>query len=619
MSPDVSWLRKSWRTSWISLRIRRMYRADLYRPDILVGLAGLIFGLVGLTWLPFLEPLRQLVFQSVRAHPYGAASLGALLAFVAFPLASGWLILSTSDPEMYSRISLAGRPIEEIFYWLASDARRVCKKVLDRVGRRTRTLVEDAVSGERTEETDEILQKLAGRAKSVCRRLERGNKKQEESLRRIETMKHRACDDFHIPIRRLCDHVLQYSPLIQRDRTYKHLRDWERVETPRKTEETRQAVIRIRLFLKNTRLRVQYLEELMAFRDLHELIRRFSATYSSSGSLQVYARALRHISEGTRHRWWTLPWSEAEIRHRLLFLYRKQRAHPGFSLHTLMKKAFPDGRGSEAGSSRSQPIVKALEAIATAKEERRISALDKSHWEALRSSPECLARIIDRSRSEIAGHFCRWFQDRYGTFSEPGSTGKLYVVSHGYSNTVLHALLELENESGWLSNGNVRLFFYLLPGEETFDTRLMQYELRAAILAQELTRESTKQGESPDETRAGVVTQQLATGDRHVLLSLLDPSQDRVLVLLGAESFDKDHRVVHPRGMPLREFLRELEETGTQPRVVVLAESYKQQESLARDTHFYDQHFDRVDVYPRDTIEWLITNKGCSQRPTKLP
>lgn len=623
MSPEVSWLRRSWRRSWISLRVRRMYRADLNRPDILVGLLGLILGLIGLTWLPLLEPVRRLIYDWVQANPYWAAGVGSILAFVVFPLVSGYFILGTSDPETYARISLAGRPIEEVFYWIASDARRVCKKVLGRVGRRTRKLVETATSRRDREGIQPALLKLERKARGVSRRLERGNKKQEEALRRIETMKHRACRDFHIPIRRLCDHVLQYSPLIQRDRTYKHLRDWERVETPRETEETRQAVIRIHLFLKNTQLRVQYLEELMAFRDLHELIRRFSATYSSSGSLHVYARALRQIGEGTRHGWWTLPWNEAEIRRRLLFLYRKQRAHPGFSLHTLMRKAFREGRGSEGDRSRSQEILDALDAIARAKEERKSSALESSHWEALRSSPRRLARIIERSRNEIALNFCTWFQCRYGSAVESERSGNLYVVSHGYSNTVLHALLELENESGWLSNGNVRLFFYLLPEEETFDTRLMQYELRAGMLVQELARESTKpnepntpvepedmskpQKESENGARERIFTQQLATGDRHVLLNLLDPSQDRVLVLLGAESFDKDHRVVHPRGMPLREFLRELEETGTQPRVVVLAESYKQQRSLAQDSHFYDQHFDRVDVYPRDTIEWVIT------------
>jgi hypothetical protein len=50
--------------------------------------------------------------------------------------------------------------------------------------------------------------------------------------------------------------------------------------------------------------------------------------------------------------------------------------------------------------------------------------------------------------------------------------------------------------------------------------------------------------------------------------------------------------------------------------VAVVAESYKcYRDLLTTDTNFYGQHFDRIDLYPPDMIDRIITDDKTLVRP----
>lgn len=571
-------------------------------------------------------------------------ALGTIILSVPLSLVSGWFALKTADPETYSRILLGGRPEKEVLFTISRRIDRTCGRTL-----RLSTWAEKLLSHleeeyrpadekERREPirsgwwrrwTDDLIAGLSVsffKVRKFFRRskgpalsneqdwlaahrdeievlvwwLRRVPHKMHTRLLRIETMKVRASAELDIPARRICDHVFQYSPAIHRDRLRKYVHNWgqildARVGTDEEKRRLWDIVVQNLIFLNNTRRRRRYQSEILENRDLHTFIVQFASKHSTSGSLQTYAEALRYVGLlGKRRLSRSSGGAEEEIQAistRLRFLYRKQRAHPGFDLHALLMRAL---RCMEPKLHDMSEVLDLLEELRNTSPEGDSKAplrISESRLEAFRDLSYRFAALVDSSRKKISEDFKEICQDWLC-----GHKDFRYIVSHGFSGTVLSVLRNSLPEPGKLPDDQLPRLFFLLPDEkDSFDTRIMEYELK--------------------EMRTFRPFRNFAAGNEKHLLALLKDA-DQVLVLLGAECFDKERRMVHPRGFrPLLSTILE-EMKGRVCRVLVVAESYKRNDDLlTADTRFYGQHFDRIDLYPPGLIHCVLTDKEILRSP----
>jgi len=604
----VRHLRQGTSRAWLS--IRSISRAALSSPGttltLLFGLLAFLISTAAL-W-------RNLLPTSDSSLPVLSQRLSLILLIllglgIIGILVSGRFALAKADSQLYAKILLSGRSVHEIFYIIAKDIRRTCRKLERLLERAPLPFPPDA---KRKHSVDTFIL-----------RLRRHITQQHKKLKRLERLKKLAANELDIPARRLCDHVFQYSPSIHDNRVRAYLRYWKQVGSGWQSSDPLQIH---EPYLTNTTKRIEFQDQLVAHQDLHWFIRELASIHSTSGSLQTYVEALGQVARtylDTVNTYLLFPWERAalkkELSDRLLFIIRKQKAHPGFDLHSLLLQYLntsDEDKGTSASrlntflqrvrdhSSRltvgdSGPLSR------TSSIERRARTLLEDYsdedieniLEDLVQLPMEISKRIGAMRSEIREQFWGLYRE---WFSGLGNDQLPYVVTHGYSQTVRAVLEPPDRETAaqpsqrWGSSTDDFKLFFMLPGnEDSLDTRVIEYEL--------------KENERFRHDRL------MAAGPWSILAELLEKG-DRVLIVLGAECFDSKRRVVHARGIAdeLACFLTKLQDSKhyIPAVVVVVAESYKARpETLASDVHFFGQHFDRVDLYPAECIDIIITEK----------
>lgn len=640
--------------SWLWLWFRQRYRAALSAPGItltlLSGLLPLLLGTVRL-WIPYVPwatttevDLEGPVMAWLNL-PVALTMVGLLVLFL--PVA-GVIVLWRARPEDYAQILISGRPAVEVFGVIARDISKVCRrleKVLNRAPKpiSTEATKKDAVP-------------------AFVRRLERTGKRQHLRLKRLEQMKRRAAVELDIPTRRVCDHIFQYSPSIHENRLENCIRKWKQILAHPRDNLGIDIGAHRDPYLDNTAKRVEFQKQLLIHRDLHYHIQTFASSHSTSGSLQIYAEALSHVARRyLRDRNGYFPLSSAggnalryDLADRLLFLFRKQKSHPGFDLHSLILRFLGGetkasetpsdsvenqgnggkGRSTQKGSRSDGEAESTIDAqrlseflthvrdhssrrrIGLAGDQVQSSSIRKraetffegTEWvkdEPLKTLLEQLIVLpvaLNHKSRAMKRTIRKRFWDLYEEWVRrtPASTNATsYIVTHGYSRTV-RSILTPSGDEPDSEQDDFKLFF-MLPGADqnghrfhSLDTRILEYELKEDS---RFRRERL-----------------MAAGPWEILGKLLKKG-DRVLILLGAECFDRQGRVVHARGVAdqLPGFLRSLEDKKIPAVVVVVAESYKTQGdnyTLAQDANFFGQHFDQVDLYPAKHIHLIVTDDG---------
>jgi hypothetical protein len=577
--------------------LRQPVRAAIQVPGITITLLAGVF--------PFVVPF-------LIGHPVAVLVLG----FVPLMLLSGFIALWAANPETYAQILVAGRPAKEVLYVISWHFLRTCKRTRSQIRRMDR-LVQKMESRLKNSETLDSWDPETEPIKRVRERLRKFIQKEHRWLLRLEAMKLTASRELDIPQRRLCDHVFQYSPQIHRDRLQNYLRTWDEIlnfppiqakdiivnkNGVKASNRLNDLLNQHRLFAANTERRIRYGLQLLSNRDLHSFIVQLASMHSTSGSLTTYAEALKFLIVTGRIR----KQSEEAIIDRLYFLHRKQRAHPGFDLHTLLLEAIKPGEGAQDIAPAVRKVLTALAAPPSAgSEEIRKVLSSKNGLQSFDHLPRYLARLTAKSRHRINHNFANVY---YAWFKGVPRNCR-YIIAHGYSKTVLSALKatiaaeisaadrhakrqkhKLEHNKEEAAFAAPRMFFILPKEKKSLDTRIMEYELK----------------EHFDRDPA----YDIAAGSGRHLFNLLK-DRDSVLILLGAECFDAKGRVVHPRGIGpgLDDLTKQLKAKRVHCLTVVVAESYKRHTaSLAEDTIFYRQHFDRIELYPSELIHLIITN-----------
>jgi hypothetical protein len=565
----------------VGLLLRTLFRTAVQEPGITVTILA--------ATLPFIPTLLE--------EELGYRIAAMVLMLPPLVLFSGFVALWAADPQAYARFLFAGRPAKEVLFLISWHSVRACertKKLARRIEDRARALETKAGSEGFPQHRGWVLSDDRSEYWEINKfreRLRRFIQKEHSVLLRIEAMKVLASEELDIPQRRLCDHVLQYSPAMHRDRLHKYLGGWgdimdSRIDSAEDAQRFRDLLRQNRLFLEHVEKRAGYQRQMLRNRDLHSFIVQLASMHSTSGSLHTYAEALKFlIVTGLIRRH---PIEETAAR--LVFLHRKQRAHPGFDLHTLLcsalrSKAMKKGTSLEE-QGRLEMLASVLQTITSELTNDVIKALSQpDQLKAFLTLPADLSRVVSDCRQQI----CQRLKANYDEWFEGVPGRHRYIVSHGYSKTVLSVLKSLL-AAGKTAQEELRIFFVLPEEKESFDTRVMEYELR-----------------EDDSLRT---FRNFAAGTDHHLFSLLS-SSDSVLVLLGAECFDEDGWVVHPRGIAggFGRLLERLQENKIRCLTTVVAESYKRHRgSLRADTDFYGQHFDRIELYSPEWINRIVTD-----------
>lgn len=611
-----------WRVGSLGRRVirelGRAVRAPTRAAALFLTIAGVLLSAVGL----------GLTFDGDLLGAVGATStrvLAILVVLVVF-LISGMAVWRLLPADELASFLVQGRATSEILETIALRIHRLANRFVRetaRVSDLPRRLLE-ARNGPKAQRAG--LVREVERAIRAIHALHQG---QDHNIRRIEALKWEAARELQVSTRSLCDHVLQFSPVMFRIGVGKYIRNLrEMVELIQAKGFDRADEERFRgLLEQNLRLeedcgrRVWIQERLLRFRDLHSDICALSSTRSTSSSLQAYCRALSGLARRQRRRLTTRTWRRwrrwngsiedpvyVETYERFLFLYRRQQAHPGFDLHALLVKAV----ASPLLASRFPSQVV-----------HRLGATLRAMGWTARPAAELPPAGTDEDdpRERLEGHLQRYLERldalqevyRYfnslatlsreamrGTFTavlEEWSAGLardsvVYLVTLGYSKTVRELIrygLTLSGEVAERAEPEIQLYQLLAGDRDELDTRLMAWELGDLRLGRSV---------------------RAAAGSGEMLASLSRPG-DRVLVLLGAEAIDSERRVVHPRAVldRLLPMVDALNGARVPVLVVVAAESYKRHDRAFTIGPLYHGHFERVGIYDAARVDLVISDQ----------
>lgn len=618
-----------------------------------------------LCWLALLRVLRAAsrtaaLFLTIFGVLLAAIALGFTVAGRDLPSdlpAAGWLLVSlvTSfvaagfftlwmlPPPDLAKLLIEGKKSREIFEVMALRIRRLAMRFVretEKVSEVPDVLLEWVRKGTRSGVRDSLIDEIILAIDAIddlCRA-------EDINFRRIDAMKRAAAQELGLSYRSLCDHILQFSPVMFQIGVGKYLRNLqEMVELATAADFQTADASRFRgLIDQNKRLektcrdRATIQELLLRFHELHRDIRALASTRSTSGALQAYSCALaelarlrRPLLEGRSWRRGWRRWSGSVDDHayiatyeRFLFLFRRRRAHPGFDLHALLRQAVDrmamppfeshfdrglvveqrstlraldrHGKGRAKDERDLPPPVSGLARLAPAGKGNN-PAHRKRFLERLGAMSQLhryFNRAVSLCRSAMQPHFDAVLDAWYMGLAPEAVA---YVVTGGYSKTVREmirvglgsARSRQEDRPSWKPH----LFQLLAGDEDELDSRLMTWELQRLW------------GHSEEEV--------LAAGSGEMLVSLAR-SGDRVLVLLGAEAVDSGRQVVHPRSVieRLEPVIRRLIEKRIAVLVVVAAESFKHFPGRFAGVLMKQKQFERIGVYEASVVDLVVSDSG---------
>jgi hypothetical protein len=598
------------------LELLRAIRAASRASALFLTIAGVLISAVGLT-----------LSLGGRPLPGGWAAFASLLAILVLAfLASGLSVLRMLPAEELARLLVHGRSTGEILETIGLRIHRLARRFVGETGKAP-DLPLRLLKACESPGTDR--DGLVREARRTLRAIDRLCQAEDVNFRRIGALKREAARELHLSQRSLGDHLLQFSPAMFRAGVTRYVRSLhEMIELTLAADFEEADGSRFRgLIEQNRRLeedcrdRATIQELLVRFEDLHADVCSLASTRSTSGSLQAYSRALAGLAKRQRKRlgarsWrrgWGL-WSGSvedsayiETYERFLFLYRRQRAHPGFDLHSLLTQAVDGMAAPPLCTHFDQQVVGYLRTTLRAMEWPSGPLARRAPAGPGEDNPKHRARYLARlegvcqihryfnravslSREAMRSPFCEVL-DAWCARLAAGAFH--YVVTIGYSKTVrdlIRAGFGPPDDRQGASKPRPLLYQLLAGDQDELDTRLMTWELRDLRLGEPL---------------------RLAAGSGEMLASLTRP-RDRVLVLLGAEAVDSERRVVHPRSVldRLLPAVEKLTANGVPVLVVVAAEAYKRHGSPFLGGSLYRGQFDRVGIYDAMLIDMVVSDGG---------
>jgi hypothetical protein len=634
--------RRDWRRAYVR-RLRRYFaRLSLYLETSLsrvpiLRIVPYLLSVLGVA-------LAAGALLSGRVGAKTIAALGTIDILLFLLTLFYWMCKTAYDrvpPEEYASLVLGGRKAEEIFRWIAWEMYDVCSNFLDintrleaaqdELREKLASLPEDPLPNR------VIMARLAQRWRKRDRdidRLERRLLGQRMIIRRCAAMKTLAASEFGIHHRRLCDHVFRFSPTIFERRVSKYVRNWRVIARSIEGQQSHIPMSRlIDLIQENDRIvkrirrRANYLRLIVGSKGIFEDVRVFASTASLGESLAAYASVVTRLATDAGH-------SELRQTAQLISVYMMRQAHPGIDLHRALTQLCRGGapwcgeRIAEL-SARAEYLRARMDGDGDPRwDKRRLIADQKREdlerhaamWRDCTRVLEAIARHGGHSSDPVASldvlsnldtlvsaatHNTQWEINRNvekELLQWLRNRPNVLIMTYGNSRVVRDVLkcVVLPLLEHTTSETHADTIFIARTDADEFESRMMAFSLR-----------EDRRWYTPG------TTAELGYGDDTLLLSLIkDLSHDdlSVMILLGAESFDRDGRIVQIASafkqiVRLKKKLARFNRNDPERvRFVAVAESYKECANLTRDTGFYREHLDQVALYPKGIIDLIISN-----------
>lgn len=520
------------------------------------------------------------------------ARLGAPIGFV---LIVGWLYvlaifymayaaLRAATPEEYALAAMANKSESDVLRVLAYEMLVACWEF-----RNNASAAQAAIEARRgLPPTGHAFP--AGFLQNLEARYTEKAKSTNDALPRLRALVDFGAEMLHVSPHRLCDHVLKYRPETHHYLSEKYSGHLRGVARDLQRSDYASAAHRIERCCEirdDFDRRAHHLDLLFRCAYLHPFIHRISSRHSTSGALKEYARALDAFATDALDRLRTgkslATAAHAQLSEILRLLHRTQQAYPGFDIHQLCLRlcqlAALTGTASEVLAAQVLSEMHHKPKTFQFGHIPGSSVLDEI--QALKGVINTVERLVDEGRSDIRKkfliHWTRWLAG-----ARPGCT-QLIIFTHGYSKTVRHALEGILTAQ--TIHPGLRVMVMSSSDQDPEDARRMVYELRSRVI---------------DDRR-----QLISDGDEDVVLDLLDKQSSDLLVVVGAECFDGNKRVIHPRGA--RDKLEKLHAHPKHPEVWVVAETYKHHRGNLLDAlPFFRYHLGDQDIYPPALITQVI-------------
>jgi hypothetical protein len=590
---DGRWESNLW---YWRLRAKQVYRVIVTGRQ---GTIGTLLNVLSIALAIAFFVASKRILSSVTSWLVTFLILG--VAMVASAMVAGFWALRTMSPDEYAQFTIGDSTPSEILQFTAMEIRRACRVFRD--------------------EAAPIIAKSEWRSKNkkdwrspTFRRpisaLDGVLAKQYSILLRIAEMLRLAHSELKIELHRLRDLLVEYDPSLHWTLGYRFLQNLRKFTSKAELTDIHRKDLRTdnEAITDRAAFQIKRQTEMLEYTALHASILDLATTHSAAEAVQEYARALSSVSQ-LIHEDTPDPglWDPPALKRlgdgvaALRFLACKQRTHSGVDLN----RACLNMVDNSLRRARAAPLTPSEHE----KQELRKAALDalgKSfireemgpfsaniHVENDGREAERRRRLIDSlqdfwpyamehiqtDRDELVKSFNRLYE-RWA--DENRAEEHTLLITHGISTTVREILKQgLPAQGGRFDPPDI--FVIGTGSDEDIDSRLIVSALKAP---------------HPSERRFHTI----GAGKKDALAKLIERNT-KVMVVLGAEAFDRKGRIVHPHGL-LEDISDKLgaEEAFC---VVVVAEGYKFYDNLL-DHSTIRYHLDRVNIYDPELISVII-------------
>lgn len=612
-----------------------------------IGTISIILGLISFVFPIFL------LFSNLDSY---SGNNGLVLTLsITSVIAVSWIIslylvkisLHKLPPKQFAEIMVGGREVSDSLSTTSYEIWKLCEEFVSFGSKITLEGISEKVWGRSSRdkpmpppEIKNFLHEKSGKIKLHVEVIRNLLLAQHYRFQFIYEMKKLLSEELGVPERRLCDYIFQYSPSMARDRLWKYLRNWEEILEIYNHTHDKKVLKRLMGILKeNSRIvqqvnkRMHYQLEMLKYSDLHYFVYAFGSEHSTSSSLKKYAKSISYVAADTLEMLGGKDLSESPKLQKMLFgrirfLFFKQRAHPGHNLHALCRNLLASRKSTTKEEKKRFEDQLSVLTILSENPTGFLITGNKKMNRALESLKQIHVDVIaqiENLREQVNKNFVKKYEDFFS--KKEGITR--YIITHGYSKTVrevikrgLHEINTAANTfnktsveyQNYIRDYMPKIFLLKPDGEKgQFDARLMLYELK--------------------EDESFKTVRDVFAGPTDYFLGLISRQQKvEVMVLLGAECFDADLRVVHPSGInnSLDEFKKKINAGVGYPgkghnnnvnkcKVFIVAESYKRVDSLVDAPATYQDHLDRVTLYYQgDLIDDIISDNLVTDQAAAL-
>jgi translation initiation factor 2B subunit (eIF-2B alpha/beta/delta family) len=543
-----------------------------------------------------------LYFLSMQSIPFGRFLLfiSACLILVLSSIGGALWTLRNMHPREYALTTVGDCTASEILQLVSLDIKRACQEFEDQAVQYRKLKNR---KDQRCQEAIDLLKKQFSRQQGL--------------LLRISALLELAAQQIGIPTQRLRDLLFQYDPTIHGVLAQKFIQNWESLFLGQiDTVAHRTAVERENVdIVHKAAARIRAQGDLLQYTALHPFLLRMAAPRSTAQATQEYARALSFVAKFNAGSSVNGEWGDRDRQllndavTALRFLASRQRTHPGFDLNQSclnLVRTLPNN------VDEVRNLKDALNEIGAAfRTGNGLCSIDYENenqapayvCEKARNTISSLSGLwkytvqqIEEDRYRIVESFNQMYRARCGMFHKARpAIRKRILVTHGFSTTVREVLKSIAPPPTPSTGSQIVPDIFIVTTDEVgdLDSRLMVSALLEA-------------------SRNGAPFGRIAFGSRDTLAKFIEGDTD-VMVILGAECFDKKGRVVHPLGVEdIGEFKKRLECGAFS--LVVVAEGYKFNQDLLSVAPFFCHHLDRIHLYDPELIDIIISTHVRSQQ-----